>query len=142
MKRLIVNLLTSLGLAVVSAPAWADTVYTCEGDQGERLYTELPCPSDVPRLEGRVSANKQMIETLSREIVSVKRQLMDLDREVSYLLREVEADEAPAVRADFETKSARLRVKLSELEQARSLRVIEQIEHLGSVSVGDISRLD
>ena len=115
------------------------TIHRCVGQHDEVLFSSMPCSDTAGRSPQRrallAEENDAAIELAQREITTIKRQIMDIEREQQFIPAELDEKGRYLFRQARQDQVAALRVKLVQLEQHRS-RLMERAMAFATVDPG------
>lgn len=126
------RLLTLAVIAIAGTAVADDTVYHCLDDQGNKLFTSTTCDTVGHAVMPDHEVVKQeltRIEQVDRKIASIKREIMDQEREKRAALAAVHTREdtenitadASTIEQEYDARIKQLSRELSAMKEARNV---------------------
>ena len=126
MKKNIFRAIVFIAASVQVSPVWADQVYKCVSETGGTVFTSRPCVSTVADNQvARYASHDQRLEQVEREIVSIKFDLMEIERRHNADSHQIEDDKKQDFVHAYERRHQELERELHRMEKIRSSLVGE-----------------
>jgi len=125
----------AIAFAPVS-PVWADQVYKCVSETGGTTFTSRPCVASVADdRQARYASHDQRLEQVEREIVSIKFDLMEIERRHLDGINHVADDKRQAFVQAYEKQYHALERERRHMEHVRTSLVGEMFSDLETPTI-------